>query len=180
MFKTRLDTFENDFGQFWNFEDFLIILKTFEKPDPPWNTGQNYNRQNCHKTCSKRVGQFWQRFWAFLQFWNVVDFFKHFRWLHGTLGKKTFSKNSPQNTFGHLETFLDNFRTLKLFWFFPLIFSKSLHQNLSPENWTQIFKSWKLISYFWIRESELTILSPEHLKWNCVYWLWRECKKNAC
>ena len=30
MFKTRLDTFGNDFGLFWNFEDFLIFLKIFE------------------------------------------------------------------------------------------------------------------------------------------------------
>ena len=30
MFKTRLDTFGNDFGLFWNFEKFLIFLKIFE------------------------------------------------------------------------------------------------------------------------------------------------------
>ena len=30
MFKTRLDTFGNDFGHFWNFETFLIFLKIFE------------------------------------------------------------------------------------------------------------------------------------------------------
>ena len=29
MFKTRLDTFGNDFGLFWNFEKFLIFLKIF-------------------------------------------------------------------------------------------------------------------------------------------------------
>ena len=29
MFKTRLDTFDNDFGHFWNFESFLIFLKVF-------------------------------------------------------------------------------------------------------------------------------------------------------
>ncbi len=31
MFKTRLDTFGNDFGLFWNFENFLIFLKIFEE-----------------------------------------------------------------------------------------------------------------------------------------------------
>ncbi len=31
MFKTRLDTFGNDFGVFWNFEKFLIFLKIFEE-----------------------------------------------------------------------------------------------------------------------------------------------------
>ena len=30
MFKTRLDTFGNDFGHFWNFANFLILLKSFE------------------------------------------------------------------------------------------------------------------------------------------------------
>ncbi len=30
MFKTRSDTFGNDFGHFWNFENFLIFLKIFE------------------------------------------------------------------------------------------------------------------------------------------------------
>ncbi len=30
MFKARLDTFGNDFGNFWIFENFLIFLKIFE------------------------------------------------------------------------------------------------------------------------------------------------------
>ena len=30
MFKTRLDTFGNDFGLFFNFEKFFIFLKIFE------------------------------------------------------------------------------------------------------------------------------------------------------
>ena len=52
MFKTRLDTFGNTFGHFWNFENFLIFKKIFEDST-----------------------------------------------LHGTLGKKIFSKNSTQNKF---------------------------------------------------------------------------------
>ena len=39
MFKTRLDTFGNDFGHFRNFENFLIYLKAYRRLDPPWNTG---------------------------------------------------------------------------------------------------------------------------------------------
>ena len=31
MFKTRLDTFGNDFGHFCNFEKFLIFLKISEE-----------------------------------------------------------------------------------------------------------------------------------------------------
>ena len=40
MFKTRLDTFGNDVGHFWNFENFLIFFESFRRLDPPWNTGQ--------------------------------------------------------------------------------------------------------------------------------------------
>ena len=38
----------------------------------------------------------------------------------------------------------------------------------------------KLISTFSVRESEHKILGPENLKWDCVHWLLRECKKNVC
>ncbi len=31
MFKTRLDTFGNDFGHFCNFEKFFTFLKIFEE-----------------------------------------------------------------------------------------------------------------------------------------------------
>ncbi len=56
MFKTRLDTFGNDFGHFWIFENFLIFLKIFEDSlDRPWNTGQKFFRKNHLKTCSKHV-----------------------------------------------------------------------------------------------------------------------------
>ncbi len=54
MFKTRLDTFGNDFGLFWNFENFLIFSKIFEKINP--------------KHVQNTFGHFWERFWAFLQF----------------------------------------------------------------------------------------------------------------
>ena len=69
MFKTRLDTFGNDFGLFCNFENFLIFFliifedstlhfhwakKTFEKINP--------------KHVQNTFGQFWERFRAFLQF----------------------------------------------------------------------------------------------------------------
>ncbi len=41
MFKTRLDTFGNDFEQFWNIENFFDFFEIFRRLDPPWNTGQN-------------------------------------------------------------------------------------------------------------------------------------------
>ena len=40
MFKTRLDTFGNDFGLFFNFEKFFIFFENFRRLDPPWNTWQ--------------------------------------------------------------------------------------------------------------------------------------------
>ncbi len=56
MFKTRLDTFRNDFGQFWIFENFFLdFFENFRRLDPPWNTGQKNLRKNYPKTCSKHV-----------------------------------------------------------------------------------------------------------------------------
>ena len=41
MFKTRLDTFGNDFGHFCNFlNKFFDLFESFRRLDPPWNTGQ--------------------------------------------------------------------------------------------------------------------------------------------
>ncbi len=56
MFKTRLDTFGNDFGHFWNFENFSIFFENFRRLDRPWNTGQIFfSKKNYPKTCSKHV-----------------------------------------------------------------------------------------------------------------------------
>ena len=46
MFKTRLDTFGNDFGYFCNLEKFLIFFENFRRIDPPWNTEQKNFRKN--------------------------------------------------------------------------------------------------------------------------------------
>ena len=40
MFKTRLDTFGNDFGHFCNLEKFFHFFENFRRLDTPWNTGQ--------------------------------------------------------------------------------------------------------------------------------------------
>ncbi len=55
MFKTRLDTFGNDFGRFWIFENFLIFLKIFEDSTVHGTLGNNFFRKNYPKTCSKHV-----------------------------------------------------------------------------------------------------------------------------
>ncbi len=55
MFKTRLDTFGNDFEQFSNFENFLIFLKVFEDSTVHGTLGKNFFRKNYPKTFSKHV-----------------------------------------------------------------------------------------------------------------------------
>ena len=69
MFKTSLDTFGNDFGHFWNFENFLIFFENFRQLDPPRNTGQkNLFEKIASKHIQNTFGHFWERLWAFLEF----------------------------------------------------------------------------------------------------------------
>ena len=53
MFKTRLDTFGNTFGHFWNFKKKNFEI--FRKLHPPRNTEQKNFRKICPKTRSKHV-----------------------------------------------------------------------------------------------------------------------------
>ncbi len=55
MFKTRLDTFGNDFGLFSNFEKFFIFLKIFEDSTLHETLGKKKFRNNYPKTYSKHV-----------------------------------------------------------------------------------------------------------------------------
>ncbi len=69
MFKTRLDTFGNDFGHFSIFENFLIFFENFRRLDPPWNTGQKFFfGKITPKHVQNTFGHFWERFWAFFDF----------------------------------------------------------------------------------------------------------------
>ncbi len=69
MFKTRLDTFGNDFEQFWNIENFFHFFEFFRRLDPPWNTGQKiFFGKFTPKHVQNTFGQFWERFWAFFDF----------------------------------------------------------------------------------------------------------------
>ena len=119
---------------------------------------------------------------------NFGNDFGHF-WICGIFrrldlpwntGKNFFRKKMPQNTFEHLRTILDNFRTLKIFCFFSWVFSKYLPQILSPENWIQFFQVRKtefifLSSGIWTnnfrsRKSEmgLRILTVAWMQWECL------------
>ncbi len=69
MFKTRLDTFGNDFGHFWNFEIFLIFLKIFEDSTLHGTLGKIFfSKKTTPKHVQNTFGHFWERFWAFLEF----------------------------------------------------------------------------------------------------------------
>ncbi len=72
MFKTRLDTFGNDFGLFWIFEVF-DFFENFRRLDPPWNTGQKFCFRKKHpKTCSKHV---WTLFGTILGIFGFLKIF---------------------------------------------------------------------------------------------------------
>ena len=101
MFKTRLDTFGNNFGLFWNF------LKIFEDSTLHGTLSKKIFKKINPKPVQNTFGHFWERFWAFLQFGKVFDFFENFRRIDppwNTGQNKIFEKINPkhvQNTFGH-------------------------------------------------------------------------------
>ncbi len=68
MFKTRLDTFGNDFGHFSIFENFLIFLKIFEDSTLHGTLSKKIFEKNNPKLVQNTFGHFWERFWAFLDF----------------------------------------------------------------------------------------------------------------
>ena len=69
MFKTRLDTFGNDFGPFCNFEKFLIFFENFRRIDPPWNTEQKkFSKKLTQNLFKTRLDTFGNDFGLFLQF----------------------------------------------------------------------------------------------------------------
>ena len=72
MFKTRLDTFDNDFGHLWNFESFFIFLKIFDNSTLQGTldkkTFSKKSPQNIFKTRLDTFGN------DFGHFWNFEDF----------------------------------------------------------------------------------------------------------
>ncbi len=73
MFKTRLDTFGNNFGHFRNFENFLIILKIFEDSTLHGTLGKSFVfEKNYTKTCSKHV---WTLLGTILGIFGILKIF---------------------------------------------------------------------------------------------------------
>ena len=138
-------------------ENWTHIFKSRKFEKPCMDYWAKKNGKIAIKHVQNTFGHFWDRFWAFLEFWIFFHFFENFRWINRTMSKKTFPKKMPQDTLGHWGTILDIFRTLNVFWFFSWIISKSLPQKksgklnsnfLSTENWTHIFIFGNLNSIF--------------------------------
>ncbi len=69
MFKTRLDTFGNDFEQFSNFENFLVFLKISKNRPSMEHCAKNFFfGKITPKHVQNTFGHFWERFWAFFDF----------------------------------------------------------------------------------------------------------------
>ena len=78
MFKTRLDSFGNDFGHLWNFENFLIFLKIFENSTLHGRLGKKNSEklpQNVFKTRLDSFGNDFGHLWNFEDF---LIFFENF------------------------------------------------------------------------------------------------------
>ena len=111
--KTRLDSFGNTFGHFWNFEK-KKILKIFEDSTFHGKLGKHFPKslpQNMFKTCLHTFGNDFGHFWNFENFLIFSEFFEDST-LHGTLGINFFRKNHPKTrldsfgkTFGHFWKF---------------------------------------------------------------------------
>ncbi len=68
MFKTRLDTFGNDFEQFSNSENFLIFLKISKNRPSMEHWPKIFFGKITPKHVQNTFGHFWERFWAFFDF----------------------------------------------------------------------------------------------------------------
>ena len=90
----------------------LKISRFFENISETRPSLEHWAKKFLEKITSNIVqnnfGHFWERFWAFLEFWMFLDFLKTFRKLDPpwNTGQKNFSKKLPQISF---KTSLDNF-----------------------------------------------------------------------
>ena len=123
-----MDTFENTFGHFWNFEN-VFFLKIFENSTLHGTLGKKIFRKICPKTLSKH---FWILLGTILGIFGILKryIFKNFRRLDipwNTGLKFFFRKNHNKtrldtfgNTFGHFlnfeNIFFENFRRLDIPW----------------------------------------------------------------
>ena len=118
--KFRLDTFGDDFGHFWNFETFLIILRIFEDSTPHGTLAKLFFRKNQLKTCSKLV---WTLLRTILGFFGILKFFFDF---------EKFRLDTFGNDFGHYWIF----EKFLIFW--NIFDDSTLHGTLGKNFFSKI------------------------------------------
>ena len=95
MFKTRLDTFGNIFGLFWNFEKKIDIFENFRRLDPHGTLGKTkFSKKLTQNMFKTRLDTFGNDFGHFFNFEKILIFLKisEDSTLHGKLSKKKFRK----------------------------------------------------------------------------------------
>ena len=141
MFKRRLDNFRNDFGHFWNFENFLTFLKFFADLTLHGTLGRNKFSeklpQNMFKTRLNTIGNDFGHFWIFEKILIFLKIFADLT-LDGKLDKRNFfGKIAPkrvQNTFAHFWKRFWSFLEFESFLIFLKIFAVStLHGTLGKK-----------------------------------------------
>ena len=96
LFKTRLDTFGNDFGHFCNLEKFLIFLKISEESTLHGILGKTkFSKKLTQNMFKTRLDTFGNDFGHFCSFEKFLIFLKisEESTLHGKLSEKNFGKN---------------------------------------------------------------------------------------
>ena len=104
----------------------LIIFWFFKNISKTRPSMEHWAKKFYEKFTQKHVqntfGHFWDRLWAFLEFWKFFDFLKTFRRLDPpwNTGQKIFSKSTPKTCSKHNWTLLGKilgiFGILKTFW----------------------------------------------------------------
>ena len=161
MFKTRLDSYGNDFGFVWNFGKFLIILEIFEDSTLHGTLGKNFFEKKYPKTCSKHVWTFLgtilgfsailKSFWFFWKFSTTRPSKEHW-------AKKLFRKNRLKTCSTHVWTLLGTisgifaiFKKFRFFWKFSTThpwmehWVKKIFEKINPKYVQSTF------GHFWER-----------------------------
>ena len=122
---------------FWFFENI-------SKTRPSMEHWGNFFFENINpKHVQNTFGHFWERFRDFCNFENLFFFWKHFEvsTLHGTLGKKNFSKSTPkhvQNAFGQFGNDFGRFCNFDIFLIFWKPFEHStFHRTLRKKSFSK-------------------------------------------
>ena len=156
MFKTRLDTFGNDFRLFWNFENSLFFWK-FSKTRPPMENWAKVFRKNCPKTRSELVWILLGTILGIFGILNIFWFFWKFSRTRPSMESwaKIFRKNRHKTCSKHIWTLWGTI--LGIFGFLRLFRLFSKFKRLEPpwETGQKFFEKFapkyvqNTFAYFW-------------------------------